>query len=204
MALEIVQLYDMLRSGRREEEIKQILLSFCSLRNGDQIHDVEDFLHNKAIEFEKNDIARTYLVFSSYKGYPVLVGYYSLSNKPLIISKRNFSKFSTSLKKRLLGFGHKTERENYEIKGYLLGQLGKNYSEDAIATRAVSGRDLLALDTESMLQIHKLAGGRIFYLECEDIEKLKQFYHGEGFREIEDYKSENGYCIFIRRIHDKK
>lgn len=51
-----------------------------------------------------------------------------------------------------------------------------------------------------MLQIHKLAGGRIFYLECDDVFKLKQFYIGQGFREIEDYKSENGYCIFVRRI----
>lgn len=204
MALEIVQLYDMIRSGRREEEIRQILLSFCSLQNGNQIHDVEDFLHNKAIEFEKNDIARTYLVFSSYKGFPVLVGYYSLSNKPLIISKKNYCKFSTSLKKKLMGFGHKTQRDNYEIKGYLLGQLGKNFSEDALATKAITGSDLLSLATESMLQIHKLAGGRIFYLECDDVDKLKQFYFKEGFREIEEYKSENGYCIFIRRIQDNK
>lgn len=203
MALEIVQLYDMLRSGRREEEIKQILLSFCSLRINNETHDVEDFLHNKAIEFEKNDIARTYLVFSLYKGIPVLVGYYSLSNKPLIISKRNYCKFSTSLKKKLMGFGHKTESDNYEIKGYLLGQLGKNYSKEALATKAITGSDLLALANDSMLQIHKLAGGRIFYLECDDVEKLKDFYSDEGFREIGEYKSENGYCIFIRRIQDK-
>lgn len=204
MALEIVQLRDMLRSGRREEEIKQILLSFCSLRNGDSIHDVEDFLHNKAIEFEKSDIARTYLVFSSYKGTPVLVGYYALSNKSLIISKKNFCKFSTSLKKRLMGVGHKTQRENYEIQGYLLGQLGKNFSQEALSTKAISGSDLLALANDSMLQMYRLAGGRIFYLECDDIEKLKQFYHEQGFREIENYKSENGYCIFVRRIQDKK
>lgn len=136
MALQVVQLYDMLQSGRREEEIKQILLSFCSLRIGDKIHDVEDFLHNKAIQFEKNDIARTYLVFSSYRGSPVLVGYYSLSNKPLIISRKNFCRFSTSLKKRLLGLGHKTQRENYEIKGYLLGQLGKKLRKQCFSNKS--------------------------------------------------------------------
>lgn len=203
MALEIVQLYEMLKSGRREEEIKQILLSFCSLHIDRKVHDVEDFLHNKAIEFEKNDIARTYLVFSSYKDKPVLVGYYSLSNKPLIISKRNYCKFSTTLKKKLMGFGHKTESDNYEIKGYLLGQLGKNLSKEAIATKAVNGADLLSLATNSMLQVHRLAGGRIFYLECDDVESLKDFYNKQGFREIENFKSENGYCIFIRRITNK-
>lgn len=190
----------MLQSDRREEEIKQILLSFRSIRIGDNVHDVEYFLHNKAIEFEKNGIARTYLVFSSYKGCPVLVGYYALSNKPLVIYKKNFNKFSNSLKKKLLGFGHKTDMENYEIRGFLLGQLGKNFSENALATKAITGSDLLSLATESMLQIHKLVGGRIFYLECDDIDKLKQFYIEQGFKEIENYESKNEYCIFVRKI----
>lgn len=77
------------------------------------------FLLKKSIQFEKMDLSRTYLVFSSYKGITVFVGYYSITNKPLIISKKNFSKFSNSLKKQLLGIGHKTERENYEIKSNL-------------------------------------------------------------------------------------
>lgn len=202
MALEIVQLLDMIKSGRSEEEIKQILLSFRSIRINEKVHDVEYFLHNKAIEFEKHDISRTYLVFSTYQGRPVLVGYYSLSNKPLVISKRNFCKFSTALKKKLLGLGHKTESDNYEVKGYLLGQLGKNYTAEALATRSVRGADLLELATQTMLKIHKLAGGRIFYLECDDVENLKRFYSSQGFREIENFKSDNGYCIFIRRITD--
>ena len=202
MALEIVQLLDMIKSGRSEEEIKQILLTFRSIRVNEEVHDVEYFLHNKAIEFEKHDIARTYLVFSRYQERPVLVGYYSLSNKPLVISKKYFSKFSGALKKKLIGLGYKTESDNYEVKGYLLGQLGKNYSPNALATKAATGADLLALATETMHKIHKLAGGRSFYLECDDVDNLKQFYHSQGFREIENFKSENGYCIFVRRITD--
>ncbi|WP_146553513.1 GNAT family acetyltransferase [Rummeliibacillus sp. SL167] len=202
MALDIVQLKDVLNTGRSEEEIRQILLTFCSrpCKDPEKVHDVENFLHHKAIEFEKMDIARTYLVFSTYKSIPVLVGYYSLSNKPLVISKRNFAKFSSSLKRKLMGFGHKTDSENYEIKGYLLGQLGKNFSENALATSSVCGADLLKMATDSMMNAYRATGGRIFYLECEDEPKLKTFYTKQGFRGIEGYKSQNDLCIFVRRI----
>lgn len=192
----------LLDTGRSEEEIKTLLLSFCSLpaKDFNEVHDVQYFLHDKAIQYEKLDISRTYLVLSQYKESPILVGYFSLANKPMVISKRNFSKFSNSLKKRLMGIGHKTDSENYEVKGYLLGQLGKNFSSEAIASKAITGRDLMKLANEAMLVSYEAVGGRIFYLECEDELKLKEFYRREGFAEIIDFKSPNGLCVFVRKI----
>lgn len=185
-----------------EEDIKKILLTFCSRRfnESEEPHDVEYFLHNRAIEFEKHGLSRTYLVFSSYQGKKILVGYYSLSNKPLVIAKRNFAKLSTSLKRKLMGFGHRTEQENYEIRGFLLGQLGKNYSDETIKSKAVTGEDLLQLANDSMRIAYKATGGRIFYLECEDVDKLKSFYNKVGFKELEEFKSPTGLCLFIRKI----
>lgn len=185
-----------------EEDIKKILLTFISVRFNDsqEPHDVETFLHSKAISFENMDLARTYLVFSEYQKRNILVGYFSISNKPLVIAKRNFQKLPNNLKRKLMGIGHKTEMDNYEIKGYLLGQLGKNYSEEALKTKAIDGKDLLQLATDAMHVAYKASGGRIFYLECDDDEKLKSFYRDSGFRELEDFKSVNGYCIFVRKI----
>lgn len=203
MSLNVIQLQDLLKSeNASEEEIKKILLTFVSVRfnNSNEPHDVETFLHCKAISFENMDLARTYLVFSEYQQKNILVGYFSISNKPLVIAKRNFQKLPNSLKKKLMGIGHKTEMDNYEIKGYLLGQLGKNYSEEALKTKALDGNDLLQLATDAMHVAYKASGGRIFYLECDDDEKLKRFYHDAGFRELEDFKSVNGYCIFVRKI----
>jgi len=204
VSLEVVQLKDLLDTGRSKEEIQQILLTFCSLpcSNPDEVHDVQFFLHNKAIEFEKMDISRTFLVFSTYKNTPYLAGYYSLSNKPLVISKKNFSKMSNSLKKSLMGIGHKTDAANYEVKGFLLGQLGKNFSPQALAANMASGADLIALAHESMYQAYRTVGGRIFYLECEDVQPLKDFYIKLGFREIQNYRSDSGYCIFVQRIEN--
>lgn len=202
MALQVVGLKTLLDAGRSEEEIKFLLLSFCSIpaKDTDKVHDVEDFLHNKAIQFEKMDLARTYLVLSNYKDAPILVGYFSISNKPMVITKKNFTKLGPTLKKRLMGLGHKTERDNYEVKGYLLGQLGKNFSPEAKAAKAVTGSDLLKLANDTMMISYEAVGGRIFYLECEDEKKLKEFYSYEGFAEILDFKSPNDLCLFVRKI----
>ena len=71
-----------------EERTKEVLSTFsCPLNK-----DVEYFLHSKAIEFAKQGIAQTQLVFTSYKGEPVLVGYFTLSNKVLEIPRKSVSK----------------------------------------------------------------------------------------------------------------
>ena len=67
---------------------KEILSEFsCPLNK-----DVEFFLHCKAIEFARQGIAQTQLVVTSYKDKPVLVGYFTLSNKVLEMPRKNISK----------------------------------------------------------------------------------------------------------------
>lgn len=101
MALTVIPLLDLLNSGSELEEIKHLLFSFeCkSLSHG--ASDVEDFIHTKAINFEKMDMARTYLVMSTYKSKPYLAGYFAIANKPLVIPKKQFSKLSVTQKKNL-------------------------------------------------------------------------------------------------------
>lgn len=53
--------------------------------------DVEEFLKLKAIEFAKQHIAATHLVFTSYKDAVVLVGYFTLASKIIAVYKRNLS-----------------------------------------------------------------------------------------------------------------
>lgn len=67
----IINLQDMI-DELGEDRVKTILLTFMSKYN----RDVQEFLHNKAIEFSKQSISRTHLVFASFKGKPVLVGYF--------------------------------------------------------------------------------------------------------------------------------
>ncbi|MDN3074155.1 GNAT family acetyltransferase [Enterococcus faecalis] len=204
MALTVLPLLDLINSDNTEEEIKNLLFSFECKSLSFGASDVEYFLHNKAVNFETMDMARTYLVLSTYQSKFYLAGYFSISNKPLVIPKKQFNskKISNSQRKRLMGFGHRTDMKNYECKGYLLGQLGKNYSEIAKKANQISGNDLLALAYEKVKEAHSLVGGRVLHLECENNEKIKTFYSENGFVQLEDYESPNNYCLFVKQISD--
>jgi len=101
-----------------EDKAKKVLSQFsCPLNK-----DVEYFLHNKAIEFAKQSISVTYLVFSSYKNKPVIVGYFTLTNKSIIVS--NHSGLSKSLRKRINKFGiYDPDNKGYRISAPLIAQL---------------------------------------------------------------------------------
>lgn len=202
MSLTVLPLLNILNSDTTEEELKTLLFSFeCnSLSHG--ASDVEDFLHNKAINFERMDMSRTYLVLATYKNEPYLAGYFAIAPKPLVIPKKQFQGISMSLRRKLMGFGHKTDMKNYECKGYLLGQLGKNYSQIAKKANQVSGNDLLTLAYGKIKEAHSLVGGRVLHLECENHEKIKGFYQKNGFRQLEDYESPNNFCLFVKQISD--
>jgi|SRR5690625_481528 len=203
MALNIVALNELLyKSSYSEEDIKKLLFSFETISSIAEpgVNDVEYFLHNRAIQYEKLSLSRTFLVMSTYQGNSFIAGYFSISQKPLVINKNNFNKLSNNLKKRLMGVGHRTEQKSYGIQGFLLGQIGRNFSEVATKAKSVSGDDLLFLAYKKIQEAHRLVGGRIVYLECEDIDKVKSFYKRNGFAEIEHFKSSNGMCIFVKKI----
>lgn len=64
-----------------EDGTKAILSDFsCPLNL-----DVEQFLHKSALEFAKQSIAKTHLVFAQYQNVPVLIGYFTLALKYDII-----------------------------------------------------------------------------------------------------------------------
>ena len=201
LAIDVVSLSDLLKSEYSIEEIKSLLYSFeCkSLSTGSS--DVEYFLHEKAISFEQVDLSRTYLVLSYFQKKTYLAGYFSISNKPLVIPKSTFSRLTNSLQKKLVGMGNRTDMKNYECKGYLLGQLGKNYSKLSLSANQVTGNDLLSLSYLKIKEAHEIVGGRVLHLECEDHPKIKKFYEDNGFRIIEDFVSPNGLRVFVKMIN---
>ncbi|CAM4460585.1 GNAT family acetyltransferase [Paenibacillus xylanexedens] len=142
--------------------------------------DVEYFLKSRALEFAKQGITQTHLVFMQYKGELRLIGYYSLTNKFISVKDNNLS---NSLRKRIAKFG---TRDSYN-KGYvmpapLIAQLGKNFTDGL--NKHLSGDELLKMALDNIAKIQQIAGGRIVYLECEDIESLKNFYSRNGFVEF--------------------
>lgn len=199
LSLNVISLTTLLEASP-VEEVKDLLYTFDCGQLSSGANDVEDFIRNKSIEFEKVDIARTYLVLSTYQGKPFLAGYFAISNKPLVVPKKSFRKLSKSFQKKLMAFGHKTDMEYYKMQGYLLGQLGKNRSPISKVANAATGTDLLSLAYQKVLEAKALAGGKVLHLECEDNLKIITFYESCGFKILEDHISENKLRIMVKRL----
>lgn len=190
----IVNILDMLDCGK-DDILKIICDEFeCPLNK-----DVEKFLKYKAIEFSKQRIAATYLVFKQYKQNDVVVGYFSIAQKYFHVSyKERNRKISSKLRAKINTFGHyEPELQKYVVPAMLIGQLGKNYANGY--DELISGDELLKIACEKVHEVQRISSGRLTYLECEDVERLKEFYIRNGFspfamRELEadeaDMKSE--------------
>ena len=164
-------------------EAKNLLASFLCPTNAD----VQEFLRIKAFEFSKQGITQTHLIFASYQSAPVLVGYYSLTNKVITIKKKSLS---ATYAKKISKFGtFNDQTHSYVVPAPLIAQLGKNYNNGY--NKLITGDVLLALACQKVKQVQLDIGGRLVYLECEDKPKLLDFY------------SRNGFCNFGKRQLDK-
>jgi hypothetical protein len=199
MGYKIINLKD-IYNNLGENRTKGILHDYkCELNK-----DVEYFLKEKAIEFSKQDISRTYIVMSQYKDRDVIVGYFAITNKVTSIKK---VKLSETKRKKLLKFAvYDKESRCYNIALPLIGQLGKNYYNNY--NNLISGDILLKLACDKIKEAQELIGGRFVFLECEDKTILEEFYKGNGFvcfgkRNLEkDERSKNEGEYLLQMLRD--
>lgn len=126
------------------------------------------------------------MVFASFQGKPVLVGYFSLASKYITVS---CDKLNHKLRSRLKVFATFDSRIHcYCLSAPLIAQLGKNYANGY--NTLITGNELLKLACEKVSRIQMELGGRFAYLECEEKPKLLEFYES------------NGFCAFDRRKLD--
>ncbi len=141
-----------------EDKTKTILSKFNCPHN----KDVDDFLKFKSIEFSKQGIAITYLVFVSYKKENILVGYFTLSTKIIAIYKTSLS---NTLRKRIAKFAqYDVDFKRYSLAANLIGQLSKNFYNEY--NGLITGDELLKLACDKVKAIQGEIGGRMVYLEC--------------------------------------
>jgi len=176
--LDIIELYG-------KEECQSILSTFlCPINK-----DVEDFIHNKAINFSLQRIAITFLVFAEKEEQLFWVGYYTLAHKFVSVSAGMLSK---TLQKRIAKFSqYDIELERYLVSMPLIAQLGKNFAYQDIDT-GFTGTDLLTCACKRVLQAQRLIGGKMTYIECEDNPKLKAFYAQNEFCQFGEREKESG------------
>jgi hypothetical protein len=144
--------------------------------------EIEDFICNKSISFEKSNLCRTFLQFDNKNN---LLGFYSIAANHINISKT----VSKTLTKRL----NKCGALRTTINAFLIAQIAKNdgYSD-------TKGKTLLEEAIRTIKAAQNLIAGKIIFVECKNIEKIKDFYISNGFKYIQD-NEENGlkqfYCI---------
>ncbi len=162
---------------RGEADMRDELSRFSCPMNPD----VEMFLKEKASEFDRMGFAATHLVYRSYKGAPVLVGYYALAMKSVTIKG---TALSSKWRSRLRRFAsdYDEDLKRYQVALPLIGQLGKNY-ENGYNT-LITGDDLLRFACDKIQEMQASFGGKMAYLECEDKPKLIEFYRRNGFYEF--------------------
>lgn len=172
MGYKVINLKD-IYNAIGEEETKEILKDYkCDLNK-----DVEYFIKEKAIEFSKQDIAETFIVTSLYKQKQVIVGYFSIANKVTNVKK---IVLSHKKRKRFLRYAkYDAESNSYFIALPLLGQIGKNFNNNY--NKLISGDILLKLACNKIKEAQDILGGRFIFLECEDKDKLREFYEENGF-----------------------
>ena len=145
-----------------EESLYDLLSDFSCPKNPD----VEYFLLHNAIEFTKKDQSITYLVFDAEDAS--LVGYFSLTVKPISVRASNISKTMAKKLSRVSILDEETQ--SYNTAAYLIAQLGKNYSLPK--EKRIPGNILLGFALETISK----------FLECEDNEFLLSFYTQNHFK----------------------
>ena len=158
--------------------------------------DIERFLKNSAIDFTRKQQSVTYLAFT--KESIDFVGYFTLTVKPLVIGVKDIPSNTIRRKiERVARFDEETQA--YSAAGYLIAQLGKNYTDGV--NELVTGTELLRLAFNVIFDVQDMVGGMIAFLDAENNKSLIDFYERNGFHLISDPKSPHEELIqFYRTV----
>lgn len=191
-----ISLQSLLKQIKDTKEIKENVLNTFKGRGESE---VSDFLHNKSIDYEQRYLSSTYLI---YNDRSQLVGYFTISNKGLIISKESYEKLLKKQQKKLSFNGRKLENGDYIVNSFLLGQLGKNFNKNILEEDKIKGVELLTIAYNLLIEIKNLINVKYLWIECEDNKKLLDFYSNFGFKLIENYVSNNGLKVMILKLEN--
>lgn len=153
--------------------------------------DLEDFLRNKAENYEIHNKGKTFLIMDLDKmkneTRAEIFAYFTLAIHSLPIPE-NASK---TLIKKLVG--SKSDARN--VPAYLIGQLAKN---DLFA-KQISGKEILDTALKGIKKAQEIVGGRVVAVDCKPEPKLHQFYIANGFTYL-GHNDANNLDQFVLKI----
>jgi hypothetical protein len=124
-----------------------------------------------------------------------LLGYFSLTFKEITYPQDAVSKTAN----KRVGAVVDTESNLVRVRGYLIGQLGKNKVIDANPLNL----EIILTEIYGVInQARELVGGRTIILECVQDEKLIGLYESHGFTRIKMEPNHNGYITMYIIVKD--
>ncbi|MBN2653004.1 MAG: hypothetical protein JXR63_11530 [Spirochaetales bacterium] len=154
-----------------EKRVEQYLKSFsCSKEK-----DVESFLHNSAILFQKANRSRTYLIVSDNSE---IIGYFSLAIKTVFLNS-----FLSNNKRRYANI-KKVHIDKLEIMNmFLIGQIGRN---DKFSSSDLNLKGFLGYIIPIIDEVKEKIGGSSILIEVKRNSKLVQLYENYGFEFLQE------------------
>lgn len=190
----LISLSDILTDEYNRERIETAFKEFSCRRETD----LEDFLVDKAILYEKTNYGKTYLFIDSVqlkeKNKFSIIAYYTIAQRSLDISQ-------LSKKKRRKILGEYPGRDSLNsVPTYLVGQLGRS---DNYSSEKLDGKQILNECYNSISTAARVVGGNIIVLECRE-KMFGKFYENQGFKKLNLELNENGLYTLYKKINFKE
>lgn len=164
---QVINILDMIESVG-EDEVKSILSDFSCKRNPE----IENFVRKNAVDFAKKKMSITYLVVDDTESISAI---FTLTHKAIEITNKNLS---NTMRKRIQRHSRLDEStDSFNVSAFLIAQFGK--SDTKTSEENISGNALMDFTFEVLTAVQHDIGGGLVYLECEDKEKLINFYSSE-------------------------
>ena len=169
-----IRLFDLLAMDGGEQFFESIANSFISKNE-----DVEHFFRDKAVQATKLNTAATYLVISFENKKFDLLGYFTLATKMLTLKQSSLSKTGCRAISR---FGYFDEdSQSYKLPAVLIAQFSRNFNE---YSKSITGSDLMDIALDKIKDILHSTSGKAVFLECEQSEKIIDFYTRHNFQPL--------------------
>jgi hypothetical protein len=178
-SLSLLSLREILLSGYSQELLEKQLGEFRCSRDGD----IEKFIHEKAIEWERLGMSRTFLYREGAGKDTRLVAYITLA-----ITSVDYAGVSRNRRKKMLHRKPGRDSQN-NFPGLLIAQLAR---DDRFGSSVIDGTKMIA-DAEDLIEIgRETLGGMLIYLDCK--KHLVQFYQRNGYELIASGEPER--CLY--------
>ncbi|TCK03316.1 hypothetical protein [Phorcysia thermohydrogeniphila] len=184
----LVSLSELMNTIPSKNQLKKLLKTFTCPSN----EDVERFLYQNAVKFEKTGLARTYIWLGKLEEKPKVLAYFTIALKAIHLDEKILRAIESLVSKEKLEEvlndllkGFPLGEQNKQIAVYLIGQVGKIPQVEKLKGY------LVKVALAKIEEASKIVGGKIVILDIAEPEKSKKLlslYRELGFKELYKYQ----------------